>query len=59
MTDSPNCPVCEQPIRLDDFVCVWSGRQTMEHIDCHVLRRRSDTSAEAEASADPAYGPMS
>ena len=56
--DLPTCPVCDQPIRLDDFVYFWSERRTIEHLDCHILPRRSGTS-EAEASADPAYGPMS
>jgi hypothetical protein len=53
MTDSPTCPTCDQPIRLDDSVYFWPDRQTMEHLWCHALRRGFDISAEVEASADP------
>jgi hypothetical protein len=35
----------------------WPDRRTMEHLWCHV--RGWDTRAQVEASADPAYGPMS
>jgi len=57
MTDSPVCPVCEQPIQLNESVYSWHDHQPMEHLACHV--RWLDASAKAEASADPAYGPMS
>jgi hypothetical protein len=57
MMDSPTCPTCDQPIRVDDSVIFWPDRHTMEHVQC---RYRLDLFAEAaEASADPAYGPMS
>jgi hypothetical protein len=59
MGDAPICPTCHQPIRLDDSVYVWSDRRTMEHRRCHAFRRRLGISAEAQASADPVYGPMS
>jgi hypothetical protein len=59
MTDSPICPTCDRPIHLDESVYFWPDRQMMEHLWCHVLSRRSDTSGEIEASADPVYGPMS
>jgi hypothetical protein len=57
MTDSPVCPVCEQLIHLDESVYSWLDHQPMEHLACHV--RWLDASAKAEASANPAYGPMS
>jgi hypothetical protein len=47
------------PIRLDDSVYFWPDRRTMEHLRCHAFRRRLGISAEAQASADPVYGPMS
>jgi len=57
MTDSPVCPVCEQPIHLDESVYSWLDHQPMEHLACQV--RWLDASAKADASANPAYGPMS
>jgi hypothetical protein len=57
MTDSPICPTCGQPIRLDDSTYFSPDRQTVEHLSCHALR--SDIPAEVEASADPVYGPVS
>ena len=59
MTDSPTCPSCEQSIRASDSVIFWPDRQTMEHLWCHIDRCHLDIFAEVEASADPAYGPMS
>lgn len=59
MMDSPSCPTCDQPIRLDDSVYFWPDRKTMEHLRCRALRDLEIVAEEAEASADPAYGPMS
>jgi hypothetical protein len=64
MTDSPTCPTCDQPIHVDESVYFWPERQTMEHLWCHVRwfvaePSARNISAEYEASADPAYGPMS
>jgi hypothetical protein len=57
MMDSPICPTCDRPIRLEEPVYFWPDRRTMEHLWCHV--RWLDITAEVEASANPAYGPMS
>ena len=59
MGDAPICPTCHQPIRLDESVYFWPDRRTMEHLRCHALRRRLGISAEAQASVNPVYGPMS
>jgi hypothetical protein len=56
--DSSICPTCGQPIHLDDSTYVSPNSQTVEHLSCHV-RRSADIPAEVEASANPAYGPMS
>jgi hypothetical protein len=56
--DSSICPTCGQPIHLDDSTYFSPDRQTVEHLSCHV-RRSADIPAEVEASANPAYGPMS
>jgi hypothetical protein len=57
MMDSPTCPTCDRPIRLEEPVYFWPDRRTMEHLWCRV--RWLDITAEVEASANPAYGPMS
>jgi hypothetical protein len=59
MTDSPTCPTCDEPICLDDCVYFWPDRQTMEHLRCRARRDLDLRVEELEASADPAYGPMS
>jgi hypothetical protein len=59
MTDSPICPTCEQPIRVDDSVIFWPDRRTMEHLWCHIRRCDLGIFTEVAASADPTYGPMS
>lgn len=56
--DSSICPTCGQPIHLDDSTYVSPNSQTVEHLSCHV-RRSADIPTEVEASANPAYGPMS
>jgi len=55
--DSSICPTCGQPIHLDDSTSFSLDRQTVEHLSCHV-RCPADI-LEVEASAHPAYGPMS
>jgi hypothetical protein len=55
--DPSMCPTCGQPI-LDDSTYFSLDRQTVEHLSCHV-RCSADILAEVEASANPAYGPMS
>ena len=57
MTDSLICPICDQPIGLDDPTYFSPDRETMEHFWCHV--RCWDIPAELEASASPVFGPMS
>jgi hypothetical protein len=57
MMDAPTCPTCDRPIRLEESVYFWPDHRTMQHLSCHV--RWLEIATEVEASANPAYGPMS
>jgi len=58
MMDSPTCPTCHRPIYLNEAVYFWPDHQTMERLWCRV-HWVVDVYADVEASADPAYGPLS